>query len=92
MMHRVLILAAALPLLSGGCVAKAAYDVVTLPVRAGAKAVDLATVSEHERDQHYVRQQRKLAERREKEEREAHKRAARDAKRDRDRGINDDLR
>jgi hypothetical protein len=90
-MRKVLVLAAVLPLMSGGCVAKMAYDVATLPVRVGAKAVDMATVSEHERDQHYVRQQRKLAERRKEQDREARKRAAKAAKRHRDRGIDDDL-
>lgn len=90
-MRRFVVLAAALPLLSGGCVAKMAYDVVTLPVKVGAKAVDMATVSEHERDQRYTRQQRKLAEQREKNERAARKRAATADKRDRARGIDDDL-
>lgn len=34
-----------------GCVAKAAFDVVTLPVKAAGKAVDLATTSQSEADE-----------------------------------------
>lgn len=90
-MRKMLILAAALPLLSGGCVAKMAYDVVTLPVKVGAKAVDLATVSSKERDEKYAHRQRKLAEQRKKDDRAAQKRAAKAARRDRDRGIDTDL-
>lgn len=89
-MRKVLMLAA-LPLLAGGCVAQMAYNVVTLPVRAGAKAVDLATVSSKERDERYAHQQRKLAEQRRKDEREARKRAEKAADRDRDRGVDSDL-
>lgn len=66
-MRRCMLLAALLPLAAGGCVAKAAWDVATLPVKAGAKAVDVATVSSKERDEHYAHEQRKLAERREKD-------------------------
>ncbi len=81
-MRRLILLG--LPLL-GGCVAQAAWDVATLPVKAGAKAVDLATVSAKERDEHYAHEQRKLAEQREKDakkeakrRREAEKRARED--------------
>jgi len=41
---------AALPLLSG-CLAKAAVDLVTLPVRAAGEVVDIATTSDSERDE-----------------------------------------
>ena len=39
------------PLLLGGCLAKAAVDVVTAPVRVAGKAVDLATTSQSEADE-----------------------------------------
>lgn len=41
-----------------GCVAKAALDVVTLPVRAGAQAADWATTSQDESDRNYGRKMR----------------------------------
>ncbi|WP_347302800.1 hypothetical protein V5740_12470 [Croceibacterium sp. TMG7-5b_MA50] len=43
--------AALLPCLLGGCLAKAAYNVATLPVRAASGAVDLATTSQSEADE-----------------------------------------
>ena len=46
-----------LVLLPGG-VAKAALDVVTLPVRAGAQAADWATTSQDESDRNYGRKMR----------------------------------
>ncbi|WP_448665205.1 hypothetical protein ACG3SL_00750 [Sphingomonas sp. CJ20] len=59
-MRKVLIpLVALLPLLAGGCIVKAAADVVTLPVRAGAKAVDWTTTSQDEADRNYGRKMRK---------------------------------
>ena len=62
------VIAAALPLLAtGGCVAKAAWDVATLPVKAGGAVIDGVTTSPKERDEKWVRQQRKAAEREEKE-------------------------
>ena len=45
-----------------GCLAKAAVDVVTLPVRAGSKAVDLATTSQSESDEKRGRALRKREE------------------------------
>ena len=69
MMRKTILLAAMLPLLSGGCVAKAAWDVATLPVKAGAKVVDVATVSAKERDEKWARENRKAEERAEKERR-----------------------
>ncbi|MDG2533142.1 hypothetical protein P6144_05760 [Sphingomonas sp. HITSZ_GF] len=49
---------AALPLLSGGCIAKTMVDVVTLPVKAGAQAADWATTSQDESDRNYGRKMR----------------------------------
>ena len=46
-------------LLASGCVAKTLVDVATLPVRAGAKAVDLATTSQAEADENRGRELRK---------------------------------
>ena len=59
------LLLAAAPLLSA-CVVKDAVDtavgVATLPVKAGSKAVDLATTSETEKDAKFVRQMRQACE------------------------------
>jgi hypothetical protein len=55
---------AALPLLSGGCIAKTLVDVATLPVKAGGQVADWATTSQDESDRNYGRKMR------EKEERE----------------------
>ncbi|NYT41110.1 hypothetical protein HZY97_10110 [Sphingomonas sp. R-74633] len=49
---------AALPLLSGGCIAKTIVDVATLPVKAGAQAADWATTSQDESDRNYGRKMR----------------------------------
>lgn len=57
-------------LISGGCVARAAWDVATLPVKAGSKAVDWTTTSQQEADRNYGRKMRK-AEAREGKERKA---------------------
>ena len=51
--------AAALPLLTGGCLAKTAVDVATLPVKATGKAVDWTTTSQSEADRNYGRKMRK---------------------------------
>ena len=56
-------LLAAICLLASGCVAKTLVDVATLPVRAGAKAVDLATTSQSEADENRGRELRKREER-----------------------------
>lgn len=45
-----------------GCIAKAAYDVVTLPVKAVSKGVDLATTSQSEADEKRGREIRKREE------------------------------
>ncbi len=46
-----------------GCVAHAAYDVVTLPVRAGSQVVDWTTTSRSEADRNLGRKVRKQRER-----------------------------
>lgn len=60
-------IAAALPLLSGGCIAKTVVDVATLPVKAGSKAVDWTTTSQDESDRNYGRKMREKEEREGKE-------------------------
>ncbi|PKP93746.1 MAG: hypothetical protein CVT77_04505 [Alphaproteobacteria bacterium HGW-Alphaproteobacteria-16] len=72
-MHKglVILFAASLPLVSGGCIAKTAFDVVTLPVKAGAQAADWATTSQDEADRNYGR---KMREKEAKEGRELKKR------------------
>lgn len=52
-----------LPLLAGGCLAKTAVDVVTLPVKATGKAVDWSTTSQSESDRNYGRKMRRQEER-----------------------------
>ena len=71
--RRLTLFAALLPLLAGGCVAKTAFDVVTFPVKAGAKAVDWTTTSQSEADRNRGRAERKRDERAEKERRKAEK-------------------
>lgn len=53
------ILAAALPLLTGGCLAKTAYNVATAPIKAGGQIVDWTTTSQDEADRNYGRKMRK---------------------------------
>jgi hypothetical protein len=55
--------AALLPILIGGCAAKTAFDVVTLPVKATSKAVDWTTTSQSEADRNAGRKERKARER-----------------------------
>ena len=57
MRHMVVLLAAA-PLLSG-CIAKTAWDVATLPVKATGQVVDWTTTSQEEADRNYGRKMRK---------------------------------
>ena len=58
-MHRNWVLGlATLPLLSGGCVAKTAFDIVTMPVKAAGQAADWATTSQDEADRNYGRKMR----------------------------------
>lgn len=49
----------ALPLLSGGCIAKTIVDVATLPVKAASQGVDWATTSQEESDRNYGKKMRK---------------------------------
>ncbi len=59
---RLAIYAAILPLLSG-CLARAAVDVVTAPVKVVSKGVDLATTSQSEADEKRGREIRRREER-----------------------------
>nr|WP_221227530.1 hypothetical protein [Stakelama sediminis] len=45
--------------LTGACVAKTAWNVATLPVKAAGKAVDWTTTSQDEADRNYSRKMRK---------------------------------
>ena len=71
-----LIAAATLPLLSGGCIAKTAWDVATLPVKAGSQAIDWTTTSQEESDRNYGRKMREK-EAREGKERRKHEKECR---------------
>ncbi|NIJ19909.1 hypothetical protein FHS95_001578 [Sphingomonas naasensis] len=64
---------AMLPLLSGGCIAKTAWDVATLPVKAGAQAVDWTTTSQEESDRNYGKKMREKEAREGKERRKREK-------------------
>jgi hypothetical protein len=66
----------ALPLLSGGCIAKTAWDVATLPVKAGGKVVDWSTTSQEEADRNYGKKMREK-EAREGKERRKHEKECR---------------
>ena len=55
---RPIILVLLMAMLSG-CVARAAYNVATLPVRAGSQVVDWTTTSRDEADRNYGRKMRK---------------------------------
>ena len=70
-MRILLVAALALPL--GGCLAKTALDVVTLPVKAASAGVDAVTTSQSERDETRGRALRKREECMGKEERKARK-------------------
>ena len=69
---RVLMVLAMAALLNA-CVAKAAYDVVTLPVKVAAAGVDAVTTSQAEADRNRGREIRKQEEREAKERRKAEK-------------------
>ena len=56
-----LLIAVGIPLL-GGCIASAAADIVTAPVRVAGKAVDLATTSQSESDEKRGRELREREE------------------------------
>ena len=61
LMRMILLLAA--PLLLGGCLARTAVDIVTLPVRAAGAGVDALTTSQAEADQRRGRELREAEER-----------------------------
>ncbi len=73
-MRRSILLLALLPLATGGCVAKAAWDVATLPVKATGKVVDWTTTSQSEADRNYGKKMRKQEEREGRERKDAAKR------------------
>jgi len=58
-----LILLLAAPLLLGGCLARTAVDIVTLPVKAVSAGVDAATTSQSEADERRGREMREEEER-----------------------------
>ncbi|HEY9580460.1 MAG TPA: hypothetical protein VIR65_11445 [Rhizorhapis sp.] len=62
-----------LPLMTGGCLAKAAVDVVTLPVKAVGQTADWATTSQEEADRNYGRKMREQEAREGKEAKKAAK-------------------
>lgn len=88
-MRKMILIAALLPLLSGGCVARAAWDVATLPVKVASATVDTLTTSRSEADRNYGRKMRLEEERRGREAREAEKRAAKEARKRGDMPYND---
>lgn len=63
------------PLLLGGCVARAAWDVATAPVKVVGQAADWATTSQDEADRNRGRADRKAEEKAAKEARKARKQA-----------------
>lgn len=75
-MRRLVPVLLALPLLSGGCIAKTAWDVATLPVKAGGQVVDWSTTSQEESDRNYGRKMREK-EAREGKERRKHEKECR---------------
>ena len=64
-----ILIAAALLLALGGCLARAAVDVVTLPVHAASKTVDVLTTSQSEADRNRGRRMRKEEARQRREQR-----------------------
>lgn len=80
------ILLLVLPLLLCGCIARTAYDIVTLPVKVVSAGVDAATTSQSEADE---RRGRELREAEELAGREARRRD-REARRERERADEDE--
>ena len=64
-------IAAALASMLSGCIAQTAVDIVTLPVKAASKTVDVLTTSQSEADEKRGREIRKREECTAKEERRA---------------------
>ncbi|MDB5677365.1 hypothetical protein [Sphingomonas bacterium] len=75
-MRKLLIAAAVLPLLTGGCLSTVG-SIVTAPVKVVSKGVDWTTTSQSEADRNYGKKMRK-AEAREGRERKAHDKACRE--------------
>ena len=71
-----------LALLLSGCIVGTAVDVVTLPVKAASKTVDVLTTSQSEADEKRGREIRKAEEREGKARRKAEREARRQAERD----------
>lgn len=76
-MRKMVIVAALLPILSGGCVRTVA-SVATAPFKVAGKAVDWTTTSQDEADRNYGRKMRKAEAREGRERREWEKRCRRD--------------
>ena len=76
-MRKVLVLAALLPLLAGGCVRTAA-SVVTAPFKAAGQVVDWSTTSQDEADRNYGRKMRKQEAQEGRERKEYEKRCRKD--------------
>lgn len=70
------ILALALLMLLGGCVARTAANIVTFPVRAGSYGVDKLTTSQSEADRNRGRAERKREAHEKKERRREDRRQA----------------
>lgn len=68
---------ALLPLALGGCIARTAVDIVTLPVKAASAGVDAVTTSQSEADEKRGRELRKQEEREGREARKREKEARR---------------
>ena len=75
MSHILIVLCCAAAL--SGCVVRTAYDVASVPVRAGSKVVDWSPTRRSEADRNYGRKMRKQQAREAKEERREQKRAQR---------------
>lgn len=73
-MRKVLFLLPVLTVGLSGCIAKTAFDVVTLPVKAVGQAADWATTSQDEADRNYGRRMRRAEAREGKERRDWAKR------------------
>lgn len=72
-MRPVLLIIVPVGLLLGGCVVRAAADVVTFPVRAVSAGVDAVTTSQEEADRNRGRELRKQEEREARERKRAEK-------------------
>lgn len=75
---------ALLPLVLGGCIARTAVDIVTLPVKVASAGVDAVTTSQSEADEKRGREIRKQEEREGREARKREKQARKRAREDDD--------